>query len=348
MDSTSTSGAPSAVIDPQGGRARGIPIFQWYRIAAAFLILLIHQQFWPLPSFLDALTGVAVPLFSVIAGYLLVRGVVSAPIPFASGLGPLLRKKAQRILVPYALWAVLYWLTNNVVLDGLVRHQAITVPGPKSWLLGGTACHLWFLPDLFVAICLMAAMLLLASRASARRRPLLLRLLFALAMALAVCAQWIPDPTSATLAGHGKIYFARLLFYVALGGCLALPTPFHAPMLAGTGGALAVIGIGLLCLGSRLPSTGRLLLQPLPLVVGLTLLATVSPRVPLPSWADRLARATMGIYLIHPLFARAADLALGMAGHPHVGALAGFAASLALFGISFLAVRLLPKRLFGG
>ena len=41
-----------------------IGLFQYYRVVAAYLILLIHQQFWAKPLALGRLTGVAVPLFA--------------------------------------------------------------------------------------------------------------------------------------------------------------------------------------------------------------------------------------------------------------------------------------------
>ena len=97
---------------------------------------MIHQQFWEPCTFIKGLEGCAVPLFACMAGYLYKGDLI---------------KKVPRIIIPYFVWAVVYFLANNLVLDVLVRHECFEFPGLKTWLLGGTACHLWFLPCLFIA-----------------------------------------------------------------------------------------------------------------------------------------------------------------------------------------------------
>jgi hypothetical protein len=113
-----------------------ITLFQYYRIAAAFLIVMIHQQFWKPCSFVNGLENCAVPLFACLAGYLYKGGLL---------------KKVPRVIIPYLLWAVIYFVANNLILDVFVRRESFEFPGLKPWLLGGTACHLWFLPCLFAA-----------------------------------------------------------------------------------------------------------------------------------------------------------------------------------------------------
>ena len=120
-----------------------ITLFQFYRIAAAFLIVMIHQQFWKPCSFVSGLENCAVPLFACMAGYLYRGGLL---------------KKVPRVIIPYLLWAVIYFVANNIVLDVIIKRSTFEVPGLRSWLLGGTACHLWFLPCLFIAFAMKGLM----------------------------------------------------------------------------------------------------------------------------------------------------------------------------------------------
>lgn len=66
-----------------------ISLFQYSRIVAAFLVLLIHQHFLPSIPFLDSLKGCAVPLFACIAGYLYRGGAKSGGFFSLTAYGPL-------------------------------------------------------------------------------------------------------------------------------------------------------------------------------------------------------------------------------------------------------------------
>lgn len=183
-----------------------ISLFQYYRIFCAYLILLIHQSFFPCNgTFLGSLSGLGVPLFASMAGYLYNGG---------------LRKKVSRILVPYFIWAVIYFIMNNVILDMFVRHEAFEFPGLRSWLLGGTASHLWFLPCLFAAFavieCLRGVIRLTFSSGIDLSSMFANLILFV----FGVLSQWLPGETSVTLLGYCRIYFGRLLLFFALGGII--------------------------------------------------------------------------------------------------------------------------------
>ena len=178
-----------------------ITLFQYYRIAAAFLIVMIHQQFWKPCGFIDGLESCAVPLFACMAGYLYKGGLL---------------KKVPRVIIPYLLWAVIYFVANNLILDVFVRHESFAFPGLKSWLLGGTACHLWFLPSLFACFALTS----LLSHLAKSTNPLTSITLNFILLALGIASQWLPGETSATLLGYCRIYFGRLLLFFALGGLI--------------------------------------------------------------------------------------------------------------------------------
>lgn len=332
-----------------------IGLFQYYRVGAAYLILLIHQQFWAMPLALGRLTGIAVPLFAAMAGFLF-AGTLGG-----DGVKTIVLKKAKRILVPYAVWAVVYWIANGIVLDVLVKHEAIVVPGVRSWLLGGTACHLWFLPCLFLAFGLFAlgGWVInhvehvdhvcgggMDSHVEHVDRVGGMIAFGGIVFTLAALSQLINASTSATFAGYVKIYLGRLMFYFALGHLLALGLKFMDGVRLSfglfIGGVLVIVG----CANVAFDWIGGLVLNPFLLVVGLIMMAECFKNMAVPKWLDRLAVASMGIYLVHVLFTSGANFALQKTGCQSLPALMGFALSVVLFVASYLAVRLLPKKCF--
>lgn len=302
-----------------------ISLFQYYRIAAAFLILLIHQQFWSTGPFMAGLKNAAVPLFACMAGYLYKKG---------------LSRKVTRIIVPYLCWAVIYFVTNNVFFDTVVKREPIVIPGLKAWLLGGTACHLWFLPCLFVAYAVTSAL------SNIKRQTSSLVLLL-----VAIATQFLPGETSASLSGYCKIYFGRLLVYFSIG--LLLQSLLNSTrssdssrpntLLVVGGGGLVMLGLSNLC-GNLLSG---LVTQPLPLVVGCVLLAVGVGEFKLPKFVERVASATMGIYLVHVLLTSATNVVLAKCGHPQLPMALGLSLAMALFVFSYGCSLALPKWLKG-
>lgn len=309
-----------------------INFFSYYRIVAAYLILLIHQQFWVVPGPLGRLTSSAVPLFAAMAGFLFKRAVVD-DFDFKA----ILAKKARRILLPYSLWAIVYWIANCIVLDGIVRHETIAFPGLRSWLLGGTACHLWFLPCLFIAFVLVAGGAWLAKKLSIN-----MAWFIGVLLVISAATQLIPDATSATLAGFAKIYLGRLLFFFALGFLISFLEVPHTICIQVIELGLIIIGLGnILC-----QWIDGLVWSPLVLVMGLLLVAQGKPNIKLPQWVGKLADASMGIYLVHVLFTSGMNFVLQKAGVMPLPGLIGLLLSIFLFGVTYLIVRILPKKVF--
>ena len=309
-----------------------IALFQYYRIAAAYLILLIHQQFWTLSPPMGRLTGVAVPLFAAMAGVLFARtmdGTIHLPL--------VLSKKTRRILVPYLIWAVVYWLANCVVLDGCIRHEEIAVPSFRSWLLGGTACHLWFLPCLFMAFGVFGGCACLARRLSIHWGWFAAGILV-----VAAAAQFLSDSTSVTLGGYVRFYLGRLLFYFACGCLVALVPNVGSINCRIMGGGMILIGYANVVWNL----IGGLVWNPLPLVMGLLLIARAKPNVALPPWMSKLADASMGIYLVHVLLTSGVQAVLQSVGWLTLPDVFALLLSFALFGAAYLSVRILPKGLF--
>lgn len=318
-----------------------ISLFQYYRISAAFLIVMIHQQFWKPCAFVNGLEGCAVPLFACMAGYLYKGG---------------LSKKVPRVVAPYLVWAVIYFFANNIVLDVIVKRSTFEFPGLKSWLLGGTACHLWFLPCLFAAFAAKSLMfevsrLTLFKNLKPQTSSLKQLVSDLILLALGIASQWLPGETSATLPGYCRIYFGRLLLFFALGGIIrsiiCTPTPNSYTLKPLT---IQILGGGAIMLGLAnlaLHFIPGLAFQPILLVVGLMLLAIGFGEFKLPKSVGDLANATMGIYLVHVLFTSAANVALAKIGYATLPAFAAMPVIVALFAACYLVVRLLPKWIRG-
>lgn len=302
-----------------------ISLFQYYRIAAAFLIVMIHQQFWKPCSFVVGLEGAAVPLFACMAGYLFCED--------RSDVLTFVRKKVRRILVPYCVWAVIYFVANDVVLDVLVKHEPFGLPGWRSWLLGGTACHLWFLPCLFTIFLVVRVLIRLSYDSLAWFWAEML-------LPLAIATQFLPGETSASLSGYVRIYFGRLLFYFALGMVI------NQLVLGGKmvwcriiGGALVVVGMANFCCGL----VSGLVAGPFAFVSGLLALAAGFQNVPVPKWVDDVAKQSMGIYLVHVLFTSAANVIFAKIGCSTLPSLAALPVLIAIFAMCYVIVRFMPK-----
>ena len=310
-----------------------ISLFQYYRIVAAFLIVMIHQQFWQPCTFVCGLESAAVPIFACMAGYLY-KGDLA--------------KKVQRVALPYVIWAVIYFVANNVVLDLFIRHESFEFPGLRSWLLGGTACHLWFLPCLFVAFAATEGLMRLMSVRCLRLSDCVKHQTANIVLiVLAMATQFLPGETSASLPGYCRIYFGRLLLFFALGGLIRIqPYPLtctsHAITLS-MGAILLVFGLANLSI-HFIPG---LSFQPLLLVVGLMLLAIGFGEFKLPKFIGDLASATMGIYLVHALFTSAANVALAKLGHASLPVFIALPIIGVLFFGCYLVVRFMPKWMKG-
>ncbi|MCQ2367444.1 MAG: acyltransferase [Kiritimatiellae bacterium] len=314
-----------------------ITLFQYYRIAAAFLIVMIHQQFWKPCAFINGLEGCAVPLFACMAGYLYKGGLL---------------KKVPRVIIPYLIWAVIYFVANNVVLDVFVRHESFEFPGLKSWLLGGTACHLWFLPSLFAAFAAAEGLMRVRClRGSEPTNPLTSITPNLILLALGIASQWLPGETSETFLGYCRIYFGRLLLFFSLGGLIRTLTSnikhqtSNLPRIT-----IKIMGGGAIMLGLAnlaLRFIPGLAFQPLLLIIGLMLLAVGFGEFTLPKFVGNLANATMGIYLVHVLFTSAANVVLAKLGHAALPAFAALPIIAGIFLCCYFVVRFMPKRMKG-
>lgn len=186
--------------------------FDMLRVLAAMAIIYIHLPVQA--SLYFQFVHAAVPLFAMMAGFLIVWSWESREFVF----GDVLAKQFKRLMVPYLFWALVYWFLNNVIYDPVFKGEPLTVPCfiplLKSFLLGGTAPHLWFLPSLFYSQLILSFVFLISRGiASIKLSFLVAFLLLGLAGSC-----FINATTSTSFSGYLKLYFCRLMVFFALGG----------------------------------------------------------------------------------------------------------------------------------
>jgi surface polysaccharide O-acyltransferase-like enzyme len=116
------------------------------RAAAAFMVVWLHSvapwlhkygdiahSDWHLANIADSIVRVSVPLFFLLTGHLLLGRQVS--------LNNYVRKRVLRIAVPWAVWSIVYVLWN-IYYNG--AHISVLY-GVKSFVDGSISYHLWFL-----------------------------------------------------------------------------------------------------------------------------------------------------------------------------------------------------------
>lgn len=310
-------------------RQHGIDLL---RAIAALAVVLIHT-----PDKLGDGMAVAVrealpnpnALFALMAGYFMAGKALAPPVAW-------LKRRAARLLAPYAAWTVIYVLLN--VTHHWICHEPQIFVGWRGWLrvvlFGGGGVQLWFLVFLFYAQCVLYPMLRWMQ--PAQRRPD--------AVPRGTCCRglpgWLQPLGFAGLAAvaiglsslHAEAPAWKLCFmagYVALGIAvkLALPgRPAAGPRRMGPAIAALLAAAAMACsLGvARVPDTGIVMLW---FAAGLCYGSTRVPR-----FVTAIGAASMGIYLAHVIFTTILPmLATVLAGH--IPALGWLRASL-LVGVS--------------
>lgn len=187
------------------------------RAWAAFVVVLIHTPGSPSdklqPLLLDLLPP-ANAVFAIMAGYHMIEGLRKAQRTSAW-----LSSRVRRLLVPFFVWSLVYVLMN-VAFDVLQGKPAnFLLADGRQWLevffCGGGATHLWFLPTLFYAQCLVFLAWQLG------RRHLSVN-------ALALLAALLGFLTACCYPHVQHDYLRKLVFmvgYVSLGGVLIVCEP---------------------------------------------------------------------------------------------------------------------------
>jgi len=308
--------------------SREDPLYDLLRVAAAVAVVGIHALaafataerasgdpsgllFW-----LDQVLFVAVPLFLFISGAL--TWGKREPMGDAA-YRRFMGRRLRFVGIPYLAWTVIYFALLPLLGEPAPGSAAIAVERFTHMLVNGTAFyHLYFVPLLLVLYSLTPI-----ARALMVRSPEL--------FVLAVIAV--------------RVWLAPEIVLVIRGGTLEIAEPLitnvlvYAPYMA-TGAWFAL----------RRPRVEPVLVRawPLPLLVGIALLAVQAPRLAGPAWGAealraaeygaitlailgltglaavlaaryealrpvgrRLAVLTYGVYLLHPLILRLAQQAVG-------------------------------------
>ena len=121
------------------------------RLLAAFGVVVIHcgDKIGLAEVFGEALRRCCVPYFLAAAAFLLVREILEFGGP------PRIGRRLRRLLVPYALWSLIYVGARLAKWSILGRSVGQTPLSGQFWeilLLGRAAVHLYFLPMLAVGL----------------------------------------------------------------------------------------------------------------------------------------------------------------------------------------------------
>jgi len=327
------------------------------RVVAIFLVVLIHvsgqlttvwgkipTNQWIIADIYGSIARIAVPLFFMISGYLL--------LPRSESLSVFYIKRMTRILIPLIVWSLIYlgWYCGN--------HPNTCTPG-LAWdllLVQGTYYHLWFLYSL-ISIYLILPALRLMIKSDTDKRILWyligLWLIFQPILAIAHKFWNFSIKISPPLATGFVCYFV-------LGYLLGEMTLSHTRIILST--VLWVMGTLMTIIGTYLftRNSGQFdgffydfvsMNVILASSAAFLLLRWLSEREPLqsPSFYAILrtfATSAFGIYLVHILVI---EVLSGWIPFLHMNSFMGNAiwsipfVSIVVFFLSFLAVRLLQK-----
>ena len=341
----------------QTARQETIPWIDLIRVVAIFLVVVIHvsgqltnlwgkvsDEQWIIADIYGGIARIAVPLFFMISGYLL--------LPRSESLSVFYTKRMLKILIPFLVWSLIYlgWYCGN--------HPNTCTPS-LAWdllLVQGTYYHLWFLYSL-ISIYLILPILRLMIKPDTDNRILwyliVLWLIFQPALTSAHKFWNFSIKLNAPLATGFVCYFV-------LGYLLAEITLSRTRIILST--AIWVIGTLITIFGTYLftrnsgqfegffydfVSINVILISS----AAFLLLRWVSERKPFTSpnaqaMLRTIATRTFGIYLIHILIIEVLSSWIPFL---HINSLMGNAiwsvplVSTIVFTLSFLIVRILQK-----
>lgn len=279
------------------------------RIAAGLMVVAIHTYApilnegyqltfrWWEANVINSFSRWAVPVFVMLSGYL-VLGAQQY----------IFRKRVIRLAIPLCFWSAVYLLIDHFF------HQPLSLGDVREKLFSGTPhYHLYFL-YVMVGLAVFTPLIRMFLTRSRIQHHIVLFIVF---YALALTHKYTAEPNGLTI-------FIRFLPFYLL-GYLMRDMKIAKPILA--------VGFIVCCLSSALLQQYGYL-QPLTLLGGLCafLFALQCHLKNEPRYLRPLSEATLGIYLIHPLFL------------PYFyGEMPPMLAWLATFAVSALAALLLMK-----
>lgn len=265
---------------------------------AAFGIVACHLELLPLTPdgwTLRALCDMNVGLFAALSGYLMFAHA-RRPTSFHDYL----HRRARRLLPVYFLWTLLYILFG-FVFDTAIRHALnpkwLEVGYYPAVLLQGRAAgHLWFLISLFYCQLLFYPLHEFATRVLPRFSTLIW---FVLGFLCVVGSALLRD------FWFGA-YFLRPLGFLVTGSALAEMSKRLAGVKGSIWGVLALFAIVVhYLLAGRVPVFVRDWFVAVPLLMMFAKSTMVFEKPSLAASARVLGLTSLGVYLIHPVFAQA-------------------------------------------
>lgn len=270
---------------------------------AAFGIVACHLDLLPLTSSgwaLRALCDMNVGLFAALSGYLMFTR--SADTPFFEYV----RQRAHRLLPVYFLWTLLYILFG-LVFDAAIRHSLNPKwfdPAyyPSIVFQGRAAGHLWFLISLFYCQVLFHPLQRVLNTVGRPRVAILLELMIGFGCVTA--SAFLRDFWYGT-------YLLRPFGFLVSGCAIAAARAqvpeerSFVPFAQVFWGIVTVLTIGIhYVFAGRIPVFIRDWFVAIPLLLLFLGASRVFARPSLATFARLLGVTSLGVYLIHPVFAQ--------------------------------------------
>lgn len=310
------------------------------RTIAPLGVILIHLPINKANSM--AIINGAVPLFSILAGYLL-----QSRLGEVFCVKSIVMDRVKRLGVPYLFWAVVYWIMNDVVLDLVINktpfHCISAMAVAKKILTGSMALHLWFLPTLFYA----QAWLILGMGVFTQKRSRAIFLMFTSMVSMYTMIRY-----SATWEYFGY-YFSRLFCFHTIGALFAFyekkifwskGTWLKVLTFAGWGGFL--LGYGLLLTGVVKGVQPFLLIVPSLFISALALNYWYSENKhsSIKGMIVKISKLSMGVYLVHVFFVFVISVGARKLGYssvkPWIGISTGIIIYILSAYVSFVALKI--------
>ncbi|OAN18780.1 fucose 4-O-acetylase [Photobacterium jeanii] len=283
--------------------------FEWGRMIALFAIIMIHcSVFYTTPVFddvpwfallLNQLSRFAVPLFFLIAGYLIAPKLLATPFPTV-------KRYSQTLLKVWLAWSLIYLiapfnlkvLSENGYLAERMGYWQYLLQQPLNSVFEGGMVHLWYIPGLVCAVTVIAGFIHL------KQTQWLLPSLIALYLYGLMAGSYQPIfELSAPIFTRNGPFFSGLM--VAIGFYIQHQEWRLSPLIAG---CLAVTGMGM-HLGEAfmlthydVPFNTHDFLLGTPLwAVGIFMLLLAFPQFGAKSSVTSYSKDVLGVYLVHML-----------------------------------------------
>lgn len=282
------SRAPSddaaSVTAEASSRSRGIDAC---RVLAAVLVIWIHAtsgvHFSPL--IVHTMLGlIGVPFFTAAAMLFAVRHAYRGV-----ALSALVMSRVRRILIPFVIWAVFYWVASDLIFGRILSGVPLTFEWREA--MKGFTWHLWFLPFVFV----MSTLAVLISRVTVRTA--------AVAAGAALCAI-LGAVAVFGVPATSDVSFARWPYelpvaLVSLAGALAMQRRWVRVRTSGVVAATLWLGVVVFAVYGLLEGEPPARRSAQAAGVLMLAAALATPDRFIPEWLARLGSLGYSVYVVH-------------------------------------------------